>query len=374
MKKTNNDNFIKQFGIYAGVTLLFTVLAIGSVTINWGLGDSQQMFILVNLVMALGFMGYLRMSDYRFDPGTRITDRKTLYWVCLWIALVVLSAFYRPDLGWSNNIPLNVWLLIETLLIASSEEIVFRAFGDWCFPVKGVREEAVMIICYTVFYSYRFTGETGAGVMAMLLALGTGFLFKRIYHIRSDIRGIGDDRGIFLLAQEVILQNVSEKGRKPLRNAVMCGIFLCHLKGFRIKLISVRHRIGAQIENRDRNTAASRTKVGKIRISGQKLRSKLHHRFGIGARHKSAFIYEKLAVRHPPFTDNILQGVPYASFFDSFSQRIGGIVLLLGKSAAQLFYQKPCFPRIVLYFRALQCLTNLRIGHTSPHNCNTFTL
>ena len=161
MKKTNNDNFIKQFGIYAGVTLLFTVLAIGSVTINWGLGDSQQMFILVNLVMALGFMGYLRMSDYRFDPGTRITDRKTLYWVCLWIALVVLSAFYRPDLGWSNNIPLNVWLLIETLLIASSEEIVFRAFGDWCFPVKGVREEAVMIICYTVFYSYCFTGETG---------------------------------------------------------------------------------------------------------------------------------------------------------------------------------------------------------------------
>ena len=121
MKKTNNDNFIKQFGIYAGVTLLFTVLAIGSVTINWGLGDSQQMFILVNLVMALGFMGYLRMSDYRFDPGTRITDRKTLYWVCLWIALVVLSAFYRPDLGWSNNIHLNVWLLIETLLIASSE-------------------------------------------------------------------------------------------------------------------------------------------------------------------------------------------------------------------------------------------------------------
>jgi hypothetical protein len=181
MKKTNNDNFIKQFGIYAGVTLLFTVLAIGSVTINWGLGDSQQMFILVNLVMALGFMGYLRMSDYRFDPGTRITDRKTLYWVCLWIALVVLSAFYRPDLGWSNNIPLNVWLLIETLLIASSEEIVFRAFGDWCFPVKGVREEAVMIICYTVFYSYCFTGETVAGVMAMLLSLGTGFLFTGLY-------------------------------------------------------------------------------------------------------------------------------------------------------------------------------------------------
>lgn len=181
MNKTTNHNYIKQLALYAGAAALFLILAIGSRVINWGLGDARQMFILVNLVMLLGFIGFLRMSEYRFDPGTRITDRKALYWTCLWIALVVLSAFYRPDLGWANNISLNVWLLIETLLIAASEETVFRAFGDWCFPVKGVREEAVMIICYTVFYSYCFTDGTGAGIMAMLLALGMGFLFTGLY-------------------------------------------------------------------------------------------------------------------------------------------------------------------------------------------------
>ena len=181
MKNTNGYNFIKQAGIYAGAAALFLVLALGAKLVNWNLGSASQMFILVNLVMALGFLGYLSMSDYRFNRVVKITDKKALYWVCFLITLIVISSFYRPDLGWNSNASLNIWLLIETLLIAAADEIVFRAFGDWCFPVKGVREEAVMIICYTAFYAYCFADETGAGIMAMVLALGMGFLFTGLY-------------------------------------------------------------------------------------------------------------------------------------------------------------------------------------------------
>ena len=179
--KTKDYNFTKQLAIYAGVTLLFAVLTIGAKVISWGLWQPQQITMLVNLALLLGFIIYLSQLGYKFNPNTRISDKIALYWVCLWIALIVISSFYRPDIGWANNVSLNIWLIAETLLIAASDEIVFRAFGDWCFPVKGLREEAAMIICYAVFYSHCFTDGTAAGLMGVALAIGMGFLFTGLY-------------------------------------------------------------------------------------------------------------------------------------------------------------------------------------------------
>ncbi len=179
--KTKDYNFTKQLAIYAGVTLLFAVLTIGAKVISWGLWQPQQITMLVNLALVLGFIIYLSQLGYKFNPNTRISDKIALYWVCLWIALIVISSFYRPDIGWANNVSLNIWFITETLLIAASDEIVFRAFGDWCFPAKGLREEAVMIICYAVFYSHCFTDGTAAGLMGVALAIGMGFLFTGLY-------------------------------------------------------------------------------------------------------------------------------------------------------------------------------------------------
>ena len=177
----NDQNFIRQLGIYVGVTLLFTALAIGSRVINWNLGPAQQMSLLANIVLAAGFIIYLRISDHKMDPSPRISDTAALYWVCLWISLIVISNFYRPDLGWANNIPLNLVLIIETFCIAVADETVFRAFGDFCFSRKGVREEAAMIICYIAFYSYSFIDGIREGLIAVALAAGMGTLFTGLY-------------------------------------------------------------------------------------------------------------------------------------------------------------------------------------------------
>ena len=179
--KIKDYNFTKQFAIYAGVTLFFAVLTIGAKVINWNLWQPQQITMLVNLALVLGFIIYLGQLGYKLDPNTRINDKAALYWVCFWISLIVISSFYRPDVGWANNASLNIWLLAETLLIAASDEIVFRSFGDWCFPVKGLREEAAMIICYAVFYSHCFTDGTAAGLMGVALAIGMGSLFTGLY-------------------------------------------------------------------------------------------------------------------------------------------------------------------------------------------------
>ena len=181
IKYTGNKNFTRQLAIYAGVTLLFAVLTIGAKVISWSLWQPQQITMLVNLALVLGFIIYLGQLGYKPDPNTRINDKAALYWVCFWISLIVISSFHRPDIGWTNNVSLNVWLIAETLLIAASDEIVFRSFGDWCFPVKGQREEAVMIICYAVFYSYCFADGTAAGLMGIALAIGMGFLFTGLY-------------------------------------------------------------------------------------------------------------------------------------------------------------------------------------------------
>ena len=181
IKYTGNKNFTRQLAIYAGVTLLFAVLTIGAKVISWSLWQPQQITMLVNLALVLGFIIYLGQLGYKLDPNTRINDKAALYWVCFWISLIVISNFYRPDMGWTNNVSLNIWLIAETLLIAASDEIVFRAFGDWCFPVKGLREEAAMIICYAVFYSYCFTDGAAAGLMGVALAIGMGFLFTGLY-------------------------------------------------------------------------------------------------------------------------------------------------------------------------------------------------
>ena len=181
IKYTGNKNFTRQLAIYAGVTLLFAVLTIGAKVINWNLWQPQQITMLVNLALVLGFIIYLGQLGYKPDPNTRINDKAALYWVCFWISLIVISSFYRPDMGWTNNVSLNIWLIAETLLIAASDEIVFRSFGDCCFPVKGLREETAMIICYAVFYSHCFTDGTAAGLMGVALAIGMGFLFTGLY-------------------------------------------------------------------------------------------------------------------------------------------------------------------------------------------------
>ena len=181
IKYTGNKNFTKQLAIYAGVTLFFAALTIGAGVIKWDLWDTQQITILANLVLGLGFIVYLRQSDYKMDPDLRINDKAALYWVCLWISLIVISNFYRPDIGWSNNITLNLWLIIETLFIAIADEIIFRAFGDYCFPVKGLREEAAMVICYAAFYLYSFAGGFKAGITGFALAIGIGTLFTGLY-------------------------------------------------------------------------------------------------------------------------------------------------------------------------------------------------
>lgn len=177
----NGYNFIKQLGIYAGVTAFMALLAIGSRVIDWNLWSAEQISILTNLVLALGFLVYLTQSGYRADPGPRISDRSALYWVCLLISLMVIASFCRPDIGWSNNIPANLWLIIETIMIAAAEEIVFRAFGDHCFPEKGLREEAAMIICYSAYYLSSFTDGPKEGITAFVLAIGIGTLFTGLY-------------------------------------------------------------------------------------------------------------------------------------------------------------------------------------------------
>ena len=78
--KNNTDNFIKELAIYGGVTLFSLVLAIGSRVINWNLGQAQQMSMLANIVLAAGFIIYLRMADYRMDLNPRISDKGALYW------------------------------------------------------------------------------------------------------------------------------------------------------------------------------------------------------------------------------------------------------------------------------------------------------
>lgn len=160
---------------------MFAALTIGAGVIRWDLWEAQQITILANLVLGLGFIVYLRQSDYKMDPDLRINDKSALYWVCLWISLIVISNFYRPDIGWANNLSMNLWLIIETLFIAVADETIFRAFGDHCFPVKGIREEAAMVICYAAFYLYCFTGGIKAGFTGFALAIGIGTLFTVLY-------------------------------------------------------------------------------------------------------------------------------------------------------------------------------------------------
>ena len=181
MNKTDNYNFTKQLLIYAGVTALFAVLTIGAKVIPWSFGPAQQMTLLVNIALGLGFIVYLRSSDYRYNLSLRINDKGALYWVCLCISLIVISNFYRPDIGWGNNLSPNIWLIIEALFIAFADEIVFRAFGDFCFPKKGQKEEAAMIICYAAFYLYAFADGTKEGLTALALAAGMGTLFTGLY-------------------------------------------------------------------------------------------------------------------------------------------------------------------------------------------------
>ena len=252
MKNTNGYNFIKQAGIYVGAAALFLVLALGAKLVNWNLGSADQMFILVNLVMALGFLGYLSMSDYRFNRVVKITDKKALYWVCFAITLSEISSFYRPDLGWNNNASLNIWILIETLLIAAADEIVFRAFGDWCFPVKGVREEAVMIIYYTAFYAYCFADETGAGIMAMVFALGIGFLFTGLY---LRFRKIGANILFhFLLIYLSRVTEINSSEAEPIlgdASTIVFALGIICMIWYGTRLIGVYNREGVYVDAAD---------------------------------------------------------------------------------------------------------------------------
>ena len=180
-KEKSNQNFIRQLAVYAGVAAFFFALSVGAGVIHWNFGQAFQMSIFVNIVMGLGFIVYLWQSDYSIDPDLRINDKSALYLVCLFICLIVISEFYRPDIGWANNTAQTVILIIEALFISIADETVFRAFGDFCFPVKGIREEASMVICYTAFYLYGFTDGTSEGIKDVILAFGMGMLFTGLY-------------------------------------------------------------------------------------------------------------------------------------------------------------------------------------------------
>ncbi len=181
MKKTDNYNFIKQLGIYAGATLLFMVLVAGSSLISWNLGNSQQMFVLVNVVMSLGFIVYLNSSGFKVDFNPRIIDKKALYWICLWISIIIIADFYRPDLGWSGNISMNIWLIIECLVAATAEEIVFRAFGDFCFREKGIKEIAAMVICSSAYCIVQYMPGVNSDPLSIFFAIGMSVLFTGMY-------------------------------------------------------------------------------------------------------------------------------------------------------------------------------------------------
>ncbi len=181
MKKTGSYNFTKQLVIYAAVTLLFMVLAAGSGLISWNLGNSQQMFVLVNVVMSLGFIFYLNSSGLKLSFNPRINDKKALYWICLCISLIVVADFYRPDLGWAENVSMNIWLIIECLIAATAEESAFRAFGDFCFSVKGRKEIAAMVICSSAYCIVQYMLGLDADVLAILFAIGISVLFTGMY-------------------------------------------------------------------------------------------------------------------------------------------------------------------------------------------------
>lgn len=249
IKYTGNKNFTRQLAIYAEVTLLFAVLTIGAKVINWNLWQPQQITMLVNLALVLGFIIYLGQLGYKLDPNTRINDKAALYWVCFWISLIVISSFHRPDIGWTNNVSLNVWLIAETLLIAASDEIVFRSFGDWCFPVKGRREEAVMIICYAVFYSYCFADGTAAGLMGIALAIGMGFLFTGLY-LRFHKLG-ANILYHFLLIYLARVTEINSSGADTILGNASVPIFCVGVLGmiwYGIRLIGVYNREGVSAD------------------------------------------------------------------------------------------------------------------------------
>ena len=80
----NSDyNFIKQLAVYAGVTAFFALLAAGTGMFDWNLGNANQMLILVNLMLSLGFLVYLSQSGCRLNRSPRINDKAALSWVCL---------------------------------------------------------------------------------------------------------------------------------------------------------------------------------------------------------------------------------------------------------------------------------------------------
>ena len=244
-KQSNGYNFIKQFGIFAGVTVVFALLVIGSRVISWSVGSADQMFLLVNIMMGLGFIVYLRSSGQLLDPNPRIKDKAALYWVCLWISLILISSFYRADIGWANNLPANLWLLIETLFIAVADETVFRAFGDFCFPQKSTREEAAMVICYGAFYCYAFIGGIREGITAVVLAIGIGTLFTGLY-LRYHKLG-ANIAYHFVLIFLMRMTGINSTADKVILGSAAPFIFAIGVAGmvwYGVKLIKIYHEDG----------------------------------------------------------------------------------------------------------------------------------
>ena len=73
----NDQNFIKQLAVYAGVTLFFMALLTGAKLVSWDLWDSQQMIILIDLVLGIGFAVYLRNIWIGLSAKNKTTTTST---------------------------------------------------------------------------------------------------------------------------------------------------------------------------------------------------------------------------------------------------------------------------------------------------------
>lgn len=180
-RSRGEKNAKNQFYIYAAASVAYLLLMIGATLYGDRIASPQQMILLVNIAMGIGFLGYLKIYDYEMCFAMRIYDKKCLYIVCTLVFIMVIGTYYPVDMSFKENITSNVWLLMEALSVAVAAEAVFRALGGYCFPKQGIKEEVAMITGCAVLSLYRCFYSFESGIYAFCIAIGVGAMMTGLY-------------------------------------------------------------------------------------------------------------------------------------------------------------------------------------------------
>ena len=167
--------------VYIAATAVYLILMIGAVLYGEYIGAQQQMVILVNIAMGVGFLGYLKISDYEMCFEVRIYDKKCLYIVYTLIFVMLIGNYYPIDMAFGENITANGWLLAEALSAAVAAEAVFRALGCCCFPKPKMKAELFMITCCAVFSLSKCVYGFERGIFAFCVAIGIAAMMTGLY-------------------------------------------------------------------------------------------------------------------------------------------------------------------------------------------------